>query len=270
MVAFDAEAVRVAQLASRLGRLRVVSFARAALAPGALVPGPFEPNLARRGEVLAALGRIQRDLGRGRRARLILPDGVGRVALVAGESSLEPRELARFRLGPGLPYPVEEAVVDGLPVGGGRLLAGAARRKVVAEYESVAAEAGFEPERVELAPLTAVSGLLRGRPANERGLDVALGDVAFGLAVREGGTLEAYRSRRLGTGPGTWPRLVRELDREARLAGSSASPVIRVVGPGSEQAAAALGAAGYRARTGWPDLDRAPGMDDVAWLGGVA
>jgi hypothetical protein len=270
VVALDAEGVCGVQVGRRFGRAQVRSFARSTLAPGALVPGPYEPNLARRGEVLAALGRIHRELGTGRRATLILPDGVARVALVSGDGELEARELARFRLGPRLPFPLEQAVVDGLPVGSGKVLAGAARLPVVAEYESVAEEAGFEPERVELAPLTAVCGLIRGRPSGERGLDVVLGDVAFGLVVRDGGTLASYRSRRLGAGPGAWARLALELDREARLAGTGASPMVRVVGPGATEAAAALAAVGYRASPGWPGVAGPAELAQAAWLGGVA
>jgi hypothetical protein len=98
--------------------------------------------------------------------------------LTDAAADTDPRELVRFRLASSLPYPPGEAVVDVLPLGGGRLLGAAVRRSVVAEYESVATAAGFEQEGVDLAPLVALAGLAR----RASGVHVILGDAALSLA----------------------------------------------------------------------------------------
>ena len=105
-----------------------------------------------------------RSLGRGSGAVLVLPEWTARLALLEVEGN-DVKDYARFRLASSLPYPLAEAVVDVLRVGPGRALAAAVRRSIVEEYETAAAGAGFVSERVDLAPLVGLAGLLDRDPS---------------------------------------------------------------------------------------------------------
>jgi len=118
-VGFDAASLSGAALARGFGGRRLQSFARIPLSPDVLAPSAVSRNILRPEEVRDALRRLRQQLGRGGPATLVLPDGVARLALLEVEGQ-DLRDYARFRLGPGLPYPLTEAVVDVLPVGPGR------------------------------------------------------------------------------------------------------------------------------------------------------
>src|SRR5262249_50379051 len=162
LVALDAGCVSGGAVARGAGGYRLASHARVALGGGALVPSPFAPNIADPAEVAEALRQLARSLGFGSApACLLLPDGLARLALLEVPADVTPQEYGRFRLGPGLPYAAEEAVIDVLPLGGGRAVVAAVRRSVVQGYEAAAAQAGISQERLDLTPLAALSGLLR-------------------------------------------------------------------------------------------------------------
>ncbi len=270
LVAFDAGSVCAARLAWGLRGARVQAVARAALASGALVPAAAEANVVRRAEIVAALRDLRaRVAGGGRRACLVLPDGIARIVLLEPPAGADARDFARFRLGPSLPYPAAEAVVDVLRVSRERVIAAAVRRSIVEGYEAVAAEAGLVQERIELAPLAAVAGLRRGASATPRS-ELILGDAAACFAAWDGaGALCAFRSRRRSAESGEIDRLREELGRTARLAGEAAAGRVRVVGSGAVAVLRALSFAGVAAEPGWRFEGSEMPVDPVelAWLG---
>jgi hypothetical protein len=197
---------------------------------------------------------------------VVLPDGVARLALVDVPAGGEARDYARFRLGPQLPYPVSDAIVDVIPVGGTTYLAAAVRRDIAAEYEAVAEAAGLAPDRVDLAPIAAFTAL---RQRNKRAhLDVVLGDAAFSMAFFGDQTAIAVRSRRRDPGPDEAERIGREVERTALLGPYGTTPPVCVVGPGARRVADALAASGFAAQAGWGEVSRLPAAatEELAWL----
>src|SRR5262245_36811738 len=132
VVALEPSSVAGAAVSRGLGSLRIRSLARMPLAPGALAVSPFEPNVLRPDEVREAVARVAAAVGiEGGEACVVLPDGVARLALLQVPADAEADRFARFKMAPALPFPLDEAVVDVLPVGGQRVLAAAVRRSVV-------------------------------------------------------------------------------------------------------------------------------------------
>src|SRR5262245_57249272 len=192
-VGFDAATLSAAVLARGFGRRRLRAFESVPLPPGALVPSAVAPNVTSPSDLREALARLRSRLDGVGPAVLVLPEGTARLALLEVEGK-DLRDYARFRLGSGLPYPVQEALVDVLPVGPGRVLAAAVRRSVVEEYESAAAGAGFVRDRVDLAPLVGVAGLPPREPSPT--VHALLGERALSLAACDGRGLVSYRQRR--------------------------------------------------------------------------
>jgi hypothetical protein len=269
LVAIDATGVAGAAVAGGPGAPRIRSYARAPLSEGALVPGPLEPNVVRAAEVQRALGEVAAALEGGRGpVSLILPGGVARTALLEVAAGVTAREFARYRLTPGLPYPPDEALVDVLPVAGGRVLAAAVRRSVVEGYEAVAAAAGLDVERLDLAPLAALSALAREPRGTTVSVDVILGDHALSLAAWQGGVLHLFRTRLRESGPREPLWLGREVDRTAVLAGNGSAPRIRAVGPGAVELLRAWSDAGRTGERGWRAEGALPvDATELAWLG---
>jgi hypothetical protein len=270
LVAFDAASLSGGSLTRGLGGSRLASAARLELPAGALVPSPTDDNVVDAEVVRGILGRLLDALGGPRGgATLVLPDGVGRGLVFETMGGVAAVDQARFRLAPGLPYPVHEAVVDVRPLGEGRFLGIAIRRRVVEGYEAVAESAGLSVERVDLASMAALEGLLRLPTQADSTVDVILGDTAISLAAHLGGTLRVFRSRLRAPGAGEAERVAAEVLRTATLAGDGAAPRVRVVGPGAGALARALSARGTRAEPGW----RAEGVGlpvdaaEIPWLG---
>ena len=259
LLAFDASSVAGAVVSRGVSGTTVRATARVALPEDTLGPSPFEPNVRRPDALAAALGELKHALEGPDHVTLVLPHGTARIALLDVPTGTEAADYARFRLASGLPFPVDEAIIDALPLRQGRALAGAVRRGVVAGYEQAAADAGLSPERVDLLALAAAAAGARER--SDSRVEVTLGDVAFSLALFESGELVAFRTRWRDPGPGDARRIAREADRTARLGqGSSVSPRIRVSGPGTGEVVAALTAAGQVAEAG----------AEMAFLGAVA
>jgi hypothetical protein len=264
-VGLDASAATAAAVGEGLAGRRVRGLARVPLAPGALAPSPSGPNLLRPDEVRSAVRRAAEGLGP--RATLVLPDGVARVALVDVPDGADPRDYVLFRLAPSLPFPAGEAIVDALAAGRRRAVGAAVRRATVAEYEQAAAAAGLEVERVHLAPLVALAGLMRVGGAGDA-VHAVLGDVAMCLAAFRDGLPVAVRSRRRDRSSGEGSRLRREASRAAALTGDG-SAAARLVVSGSEAARIRL------------ELGESPGPGPVgggewleaaeppSWLGGL-
>jgi hypothetical protein len=220
--------------------------------------------------VQEALARLVRETAPGKApVTLVLPAGAARIVLLDVPSGVAPREYARYRLLPGLPYPSEEAVVDVLGAGNGRALGAAARRGVLAGYEEAAAAAGLVQERVDLAPLAATAALLgEPRPAATE-VGVIVGDAAVSLAVVRDGGLRAFHTRLRDPGEDEALRLGAEADRIAAVAGANGgSPRYRILGRGASALRDAWTADGRlveaapAAEGGFP-ADAA----ELAWLG---
>ena len=166
---------------------------------------------------------------------------------------------------------MEEAVIEVLPLGRGRVLAAAVRRSVLEGYEAAAAAAGLVQERLDLAPLGALAALARDRAGAEDDptVDVVLGDCAVSLAARAGGEVRAVRGRRRDASVGEWRRLRAEADRTAVLAGAPAAARIRVVGAGALALVRDLQAAGAPAQAGWRVQGEGVPAEgaELAWLG---
>ncbi|HUG54023.1 MAG TPA: hypothetical protein VMR21_10485 [Vicinamibacteria bacterium] len=270
-IALDATAVAGAAVSGGLGAPRIRSFARSALSEGALVPGPFDENVARPEEVQSALAQVAAGLEGGRGpVSLILPDGVARTALLEVPAGVAAREFARYRLAPGLPYAPDEALVDVLPMAGGRVLAAAVRRRVIEGYEAVADAASLDVERLDLAPLAAVSALASESRGTAPSVDVILGDRAFSMAAWLDGGLRVFRSRRRDPGPDEARWLAREVDRTAWSAGDGGRPRIRAVGPGALALLEAWQDEGRAVEAGWRAEGALPvDAAELAWLGGA-
>jgi hypothetical protein len=227
------------------------------------VPGALGDNVARPDEVRDALARLHRELGgNGRRAALILPDGIARIALLDVPRQVRPTEFARFRLAQSLPFAATEALIDGLEAPPGRFLAAAVRRSVVRGYEAVAAAAGFAQERVDLSPLVALQPLLRRAERAFTALAVVLGDAAFSMAYFDAGRLAVFRNRRRDPGGHEYVRLRDEILRTAALADRLRPGV--AFGSDAPELVAALGGEGFEASAGHSGSGE-PG--DAAWLG---
>lgn len=270
MMAFDASGVSGALLGWTLGGTRIRGFSRAALSPGALVPSALEANVVRRPEVGDAVARVAADLGVGRApVTVVAPQGVARLLLLDVPAGVDPVEFARYRFA-SLPYPAAEAVVDVLPVRGGRAVAAAIRRLVVADYEAVVAAAGLEQERLDLSSLAALGGLLKDTGGGGLVLDVILGDAAYAMAAHRDGVLFALRHRRRDRRDGEPARLRAEAERTAALAGGEMEK-IRVVGSGARTLLREWTAAGLAVTAGWDGEGAGAPRDavELPWLGAL-
>lgn len=136
------------------------------LPEGAVVPGLASSNILDPAGVTAALGRALTRVGGARHVALVVPDAVAKVSLVrfdqvpAKAADLE--AMLRWNVRKSLPFKADEAQVtygDGVAVdGGGReFVVAAARRDVIAEYESVCSALGAHAGVVDLATFNLVN-----------------------------------------------------------------------------------------------------------------
>lgn len=144
----------------------------APLAAGALTPGLKVPNLADagavRGAMEAALKEVNaRGRNRSRALTVVVPDAAARVLLLDFDSLPSKRQdalpVVRFRLRKMVPFDVETAAVSYQAMGhrDGQLnvLVTVMPGDVLAEYEGVVREAGYEPGAVLPSTLAAVAGV---------------------------------------------------------------------------------------------------------------
>jgi hypothetical protein len=270
LIAFDASGVSGALLGWTFGGMRVKGFSRAALSPGALVPSALEPNVASLPEVRDAAARVAADLGIGRApVTVVAPQGVARLLLLNLPAGVDPLQFARYRFA-DLPYPAAEAVIDVLPVRGGRAVAAAMRRLVVEDYEAVVAAAGLAQERLDITSLAALAGLLKDSAGDDLTLDLILGDVAFAMAAHRAGVLSVLRHRRRDRRDGEAERLHAEAERTAALAGIPMGR-LRVVGSGARALLREWSAAGLPATAGWETEGVGLPHDaaELPWLGAL-
>ena len=272
VLAFEPSSVAGAAVSTGLGASKLRTLLRVPLSSEALVPSPFEPNIARPEEVREAVARVAAALGVSTTpACVVLPDGLARIVLLDVPSDVAPEPFARFKLLGSLPYPPQEAVVDVLAVGGGRVLAAAVRRSVVQSYEAVMEAAGVAVDRVDLAPLAALAALGRESPGPGTAVDLVLGEAALSLAVRRGGQLALFRNRRRDAGAGEEERLALEVERAHALAGNGGAPRIRVLGAGAAGLVRRWKGQGREAEPGWSLAAPDPSFDtaELPWMGAV-
>jgi hypothetical protein len=248
VLALDASGLSGATVKRTFRGAEVKAAERVSLEPGVLVPSPLLANLVRPAAVKTALAELLDRLGRPARATLVLPLGLARISLLRPPEGTEAREYARFRLAPGLPFPLAEAIVDVVPAGGARFLAAAVRREVVAGYEELLAGGGVEVERVDLMPLPAVAA--RRREHLPSVLDLFLGDVAFAVAFHEGGELRAFSTRFRDRGGDELTRIGRSLAGAERAHPAAVRPRVLVFGAGCHEVAAGLAREGFPASPG--------------------
>jgi hypothetical protein len=201
----------------------------------------------------------------------LLPDGVARLVLLEAPASVRPDEYARYRLSPGLPFPIREAVVQTEVAGPRRILAAVARRSVIAEYEEAARAAGLVQGRMDLAPLAGLYALRQAAARGAAGVDVVLGDAAYSLALHDGVALRVLRNRRRDRDADEPRRLALEIERVLRLGGMDVRPRARVVGPGATSLLRELAAAGGVAEPGWAIDGGGLPVEavEVPWLGSL-
>lgn len=178
-------------------------------------------------------------------------------------------EIDRIRIAQSLPYPASEAVIDALRLGRGVVVAGAVRRAVVQGYEKLFTDAGWLPERIDLAPLAALSRLRRKPPHAGAGIDVILGDAAYSIAAWSTGALKIFRNRRRVHGSDEMGRLWEEIDRTATLMGETAASRVRVVGSDAIEFLAHASSIGRSATAAWELRHKSLGMEgaELSWIG---
>jgi len=265
-LAVDASCVTAAEVVEGVRGQRLRTLAHEPLPQGAVLPGPLGPNLAAADAVRAGVARVLRGVGRAR-VTLVLPDGVGRIALVEPPRGVVARDYVRYRLAASLPWPAAEGVFDTLDAGSGRVVGAAVRRATVAEYEQAASAAGANVEQVHLAPLLGLAGLLRERREDEA--HALLGDVAMCLAFVREGSILALRSRRRDRSRGEASRLRAELVRLAsQAANGNGSVPLAVSGSDAPGLRPDLGA-GATGNGSAPVPALAGGAAEASWLPGI-
>ncbi len=260
-LAVDASSVTAAEVILSVKGPRLLRLAHEPLPAGAVAPGASGPNFADAESVRSAVGRVLE--GAGRSVTLVLPDGVARLALVEPPRGVEAREYVRYRLAASLPWSADEGVFDTLDAGSGRVVGAAVRRATVAEYEQAAGAAGVRVEQVHVAPLLALAGLLRERPAASA--HALLGDVAMCHALVREGELLALRSRRRDLSRGEASRVRDELVRlSAAAANDNGGMPLALCGSDAPRLRLDLGAGA--AGNGAPPVPALPGGAEAGFL----
>lgn len=198
------DGVAIAVLGSRGSDSIVQAYGAAELTSGAIVPALAGRNIVDRAAVVEALqAACERAGHRPRRAALVIPDTAARVSLVRFDQVPSRREdldqLIRWQVKKSLPFALEEASIAhsaGARSGtGGEFIVAAARRDVVAEYESVCDQAGIHAGLVDLATLSVVNlYLASGAPIGDW-LLVHIRPEYTSIAIMRGADLIFFRTR---------------------------------------------------------------------------
>ena len=161
-------------------------------------------NAAGRAAVVSAVRKaLEAVCLRSREVTLIVPDAAVRVLLLEfDELPAKPAEalpVVRFRLKKLLPFDADDAAVSYQVMAAAKglmhVLAIAMPRELLADYESVVCEAGFEPGAVLPSTLAALAGLAEGdAPA----LVINAGREGVTTAIVKGGVLLLHRTVDLG------------------------------------------------------------------------
>jgi len=199
------EGVVAARAEGGVGMLAAVS--RGNLVEGALVPGLRVGNVPDRALVAGALRRAldgvsARGGERSKYVTLVVPDAAVRVLLLDFDAlpgkSVEALAVVRFRLKKLLPFDAEHAVVSYQVMASGRdgvrVLAVAMPCDVLAEYEGLVTEAGYQPGAVLPSTLAALAGLDGGEVGSAPSLVVNAGPGAVTTAIVQSGLLLLHRT----------------------------------------------------------------------------
>ena len=247
-VAVEIAAGRVsgASLDWRGGRPVVASHAVEPLPAGALVPALNAANTHDRASVATALNRVLERLGRPRRVGLVVPDVVAKVSLIRFEKipsrAQDLDQLVRWQVRKTAPFPIEQAQVSYVrgqrAADGQELVVSIARRDIVAEYETLCAEAGAHAGLVDLATFNVINAVLAGNGAPSA--DWLLVNVAAdsaSIALLRGPHLIFFRNRAAET-EGTLADLVHQtaMYYEDRLQGGGFGRVLLAGGAGARAA----------------------------------
>ena len=167
---------------------------------GIVVPGLKLGNiLGRRDAVLAIRRALEAVALKERQTTLVLPDAAVRVLLLDFDQlpakAAEALPVVRFRLKKLLPFDSDDAVVSYQVMSTSRnvvrVLAVAVPKDVLAEYESLVREAGFEPGAVLPSTLAACAGITETDTAT---LLVNAGETSVTTAIVQNGVLLLHRT----------------------------------------------------------------------------
>jgi type IV pilus assembly protein PilM len=197
------DSVSIAVLGSRGSEATVQAYGAADLPPGAVVPALVGRNIVDRASVLQALRTACERAGhRPRRAALVIPDVAARVSIVRFDQVPARRDdldqLVRWQVKKSLPFSLDEASIThsaGARADSGQeFVVVAARRDVVAEYESVCDEAGIHAGLVDVATLCVANLYLAGGAPSGDWLIVHLRPEYTSLAILRGSDLIFFRT----------------------------------------------------------------------------
>ncbi len=178
----------------------VSAVAYGVLAEGVVTPGLKAGNVAGRAATIAAVRKALETVAlKERQTTLVVPDASVRVLLldfdVLPAKAAEALPVVRFRLKKMLPFDADEAVVSYQVMSSARgllrVLAVAVPKEVLAEYEGVVREAGFEPGAVMPSTLAACAGMTEMEAAS---LLVNAGESSVTTAIVQGGVLLLHRT----------------------------------------------------------------------------
>jgi type IV pilus assembly protein PilM len=185
-----------------------------------------------------------------REVTLVVPDAAVRVLLLDFDElpakAAEALPVVRFRLKKLLPFDADDAAVSYQVMATAKesiqVMAVAMPHEVLADYESVVREAGFEPGAVLPSTLAALAGLDEGEMPR---LVVNAGREGVTTAIVKGGVLLLHRTVDLGG----------DLRSELRAASASAEPAREQAAETSIAAIAArMAAAGSQAPVSQPEM----------------
>jgi type IV pilus assembly protein PilM len=228
--------VSAATVERRGGGYVVGAHATATLPDGAVMPSLTAANLANRAAVLAAVKSVLNEIGSPRRIGLIIPDPVAKVSLVkfqqvpARVQDLD--QLIQWQVRKTAPFPIEEAQISYVrgaqSAEGQEFIVTLARRDVVAEYESLCADAGAYAGLIDISTFNVVNAVIAGSGTLHG--DWLLVNVApewASMAILRGSDLMFFRSRG-AEGEGTLADLVHQtaMYYEDRLSGAGFSRVM--------------------------------------------
>ena len=178
----------------------VSAVAQGVPAGGVAAPGLKNTQMdARRETVQAVRKALEAVALRERQTTLVLPDSAVRVLLLDFDmlptKAVEALPVVRFRLKKLLPFDADDAVVSyqimSQTRAGVRVLAVAVPRAVLAEYEGMIREAGFEPGAVLPSTLAAVAGMQEMEAPQ---LLVNADDHTITTAIVQGGVVLLHRT----------------------------------------------------------------------------
>jgi len=170
------------------------------LADGVIVPQLKAGNVANRAIAVATVKKALEAVAlKERQTTLVVPDAAVRVLLLDFDQlptkSAEALAVVRFRLKKLVPFDADDAVVSyqvmSATRGSVHVLAVAIPRDVLAEYEGLVRDAGFEPGAVLPSTLAACAGMAEADAAT---LLVNAGDSSVTTAIVQGGVLLLHRT----------------------------------------------------------------------------